>query len=96
MLPDAKRIVDVVYRFYGVKNDEITMKRRGRKNEARNAAIYLTRKLRVDTFKAIGDHYGIDNERTVRSVCVRMSKALSDDKDLAGKMKKLKNTVEKS
>ena len=60
------------------------------------AAIYLTRKLRLDTFKAIGDHCGIDNDRTVRGVCVRMSRALSEDKDLAGKMKKLKNMIEKS
>jgi len=96
LLPDAKRISDVVCRFYGVGNDEITKKCRGRKNEARNAAIYLARKLRLDTYKQIGDHYGIDNDRTVRSVCVRMSKALSEDKDLAGKMKKLTKMIKTS
>lgn len=96
LLPDAERIIDVVCRFYGVEKAEITKKRRGSKNEARNAAIYLTRKLRMDTFREIGDKYGIGNDRTVRSVCVRMDKALSEDKDLAGKMKRLKGMIKKS
>jgi len=69
LLPDAKRISDVVCRFYGVENDEITKKRCGRKNEARSAAIYLAGKLSLDTYKKISDQYGIDNDRTVRSVC---------------------------
>jgi REP element-mobilizing transposase RayT len=96
MLPDAKLIVDAVCRFYGVDRKDIIKKRRGQKNEARNAAIYLTRKLRLDTFTEIGKLYGIDNDRTVRSVCVRMSKALNSDKKIAEKMNKLKNLIEKS
>ena len=69
---------------------EIIKTRRGRRNEARNAAIYLTRKLRLDTFKNIGEQYGIDNDRTVRSVFERMKKRLSGDRDLALQMEKLK------
>jgi chromosomal replication initiation ATPase DnaA len=96
LLPDLKRIIDTVCRFYGVRNDEITKKCRGKKNEARNVAIYLTRKLRMDTFREIGEQYGIDNDRTVRSVCVRMSKSLREDKELAEKMKRLKGMLKKS
>lgn len=96
LLPDAKRIADVVCRVYGVGYDEIIKKRRGKKNEARNAAIYLTRKLRLDTFNTIGEQYGIDNDRTVRSVCVRMSKAVIEDKELAGRIKSVKSIIEKS
>jgi REP element-mobilizing transposase RayT len=96
LLPDAKCIVEAVCRFYGVENDEITKKRRGKKNEARNVAIYLTRKLRLDTFREIGEQYGIDNDRTVRSVCVRMTKSLREDKGLAEKIKMLKVVLKKS
>ena len=96
LLPDAKRIADVVCRFYGVGNDEIRKKRRGIKNEERNVAIYLTRKLRLDTFKEIGEQYGIDNDRTVRSVYVRMSKAMNEDKKLEGKIRKMRRMIEKS
>jgi len=72
---------------------EIIKTRRGQRNEARNAAIYLTRKLRLDTFKNIGEQYGIDNDRTVRSVFERMKKRLSEDRDLALQIKKLKDSI---
>jgi len=52
--------------------------------------------LRLDTFKEIGDQYKIGNDRTVRSVCVRTRRALSEDKDLAKKMKKMKDLIQKS
>jgi hypothetical protein len=96
LLPDKKRIIDEVCRFYGVKDTDMIKKRRGRRNEARNAAIYLTRKLRLDTFREIGEQYGIDNDRTVRSVFVRMRKTLTEDKDLARKMEKLQDLIIKS
>ncbi|MBW2105338.1 MAG: hypothetical protein JRI26_04755 [Deltaproteobacteria bacterium] len=79
-----------------MKDTEIIKKRRGKRNEARNAAIYLTRKLRLDTFKKIGDQYEIDNDRTVRSVFERMSKRLIANRDLARKMEKLQDLIKKS
>ena len=75
---------------------EIIKTRRGQRNEARNAAIYLTRKLRLDTFKNIGEQYGIDNDRTVRSVFERMKKRLNGDRDLALQLEKLKDSIKKS
>ena len=77
LLPATNRIIESVCRFYGVSHEEILKKRRGKNNGARNAAIYLTRRLRMDTFKKIGEQYEIDNERTVRSVCERMKKRLT-------------------
>ena len=82
LLPDIKRILDEVCRSYGVEDTEIFKMQRGKTNEARSAAIYLTRKLRMDTFKKIGDQYGIDNDRTVRSVFERMRRRLNEDIDL--------------
>ena len=96
LLPDKKRIMDVVCRFYGVKDIHMIKTRRGERNEARNAAIYLTRKLRLDTYKEIGDQFGIENDRTVRSVFVRMKKTLAEDKKLASRMEKLHDLIIKS
>ena len=93
LLPDRKRIVDEVCRFYGVKNTEIMKSQRGRRNDARNAAIYLTRKFRLDTFSEIGKQYKIDNDRTVRSVVERMKKRLTADGDLAREMEQLKGLI---
>jgi REP element-mobilizing transposase RayT len=96
LLPDSKRILDEVCGYYGVKDTEIIKKRRGRRNEARSVAIYLTRKLRMDTFKVIGEQYGIDNDRTVRSVFARMKKRLIEDIDLARRIEKLQDSIKKN
>ena len=95
-MPDTKRIIDEVCSFYGVKDTEIIEGRRGKRNEAHNAAIYLTRKLRLDTFREIGDRYEIDNDRTVRSVVERTKKRLGADRDLARKIEKLQDLIIKS
>jgi chromosomal replication initiation ATPase DnaA len=95
-LPGKKRIIDEVCRFYGVKPAAMIKKQRGKRNEARNAAIYLTRKLRLDTYREIGEQYGIDNDRTVRSVFVRMKKTLSENRDLASNMEKMQDSINKN
>jgi len=79
-----------------VEDTEIIKKRRGISNEARDAAIYLTRKLRMDTFKVIGQQYGIDNDRTVRSVFERMKKRLIEDLYLTRRMDKLQVKINKN
>jgi len=96
LLPDKKRIIREVCRFYDVNSSDMIKKQRGKRNEARNAAIYLTRKLRLDTYKEIGERYGIDNDRTVRSVFVRMKKTLIENRELAGKMEKLQDIIRKN
>jgi len=96
LLPDRKRILDDVCRYYDVKDSEILKTHRGKMNEARNAAIYLTRKLRLDTYKEIGAQYGIQNDRTVRSVFVRMKKTISEDKKIARRMENLQDVILKS
>jgi putative transposase len=95
LLPDANRILDEVCRFYGMTVSEIIKKRRGRRNDARNAAIYLTRKLRMDTFQQIGEQYEIDSDRTVRSVFERMKKRFNKDRNLARQIETLKNSIKK-
>ena len=52
--------------------------------------------MRLDTYKEIGDQYGIDNDRTVKSVFVRMKKTLAEDKKTARKMEKLQDVIIKS
>jgi len=95
-LPGKKRIIDEVCRFYSVKASDLIKKQGGKRNEARNVAIYLTRKLRLDTYREIGEQYGVDNDRTVRSVFVRMKKTLIENRDLSGKIDKLQDVIKKN
>ncbi len=48
LAPEADSIINAVCKFYNVSRDELYRSRRGRFNEPRNAAIFLTRKLRHD------------------------------------------------
>ena len=53
LAPAAEDILKVVCEAYGVGKDELIRPRRGRFNEARNVAIYLTRELRRATLDDI-------------------------------------------
>ena len=46
LLPNVTLIIETVCSFFDVSDSKIFKSRRGKTNEARNAAIYLTRKLR--------------------------------------------------
>ncbi|MBW2370658.1 MAG: hypothetical protein JRH15_22530 [Deltaproteobacteria bacterium] len=62
------RILEAVCESYDVAIPDELKKRRGKLNEARNVAIYLTRKIRWDTVKEIGYYFQIDNINTMSSV----------------------------
>ena len=72
---------------------DILKMRRGKMNEGRNVAIYLTRRLRQDTLKEIGAQFGIDNDSTVSSIMERMKKKLAEDRKLALKLYKLDESI---
>ena len=56
LLPDKQRILEMVCNYYDTAVSDILKMQRGKTNEARNAAIYLTRRLRRDSLKEIGTH----------------------------------------
>ena len=80
LLPAKDRILEEVYREYDTTAPEILKMRRGKRNEARNVAIYLTRKLRRDTLKDIGMQFYIDTDSTVSSIMERMKKRIAEDR----------------
>ena len=96
LLPDTSRIIEVVCESYEMAVSDILKKRRGRENEARNVAIYLTRKLRGDFLKDIGYHFQIGNDSTVSSVIERTRKKLAGDRKLRIRLEKLEASILKS
>ena len=70
--------------------------RRGKMNEGRNVAIYLTRRLRRDTLKEIGAQFGIENDSTVSSIMERMNKKLSEDRRFALRLDEIAESITKS
>jgi REP element-mobilizing transposase RayT len=96
LLPDKQRILEVVCKFYDITASDILKMRRGKMNEARNAAIYLTRRLRRDTLKEIGAQFGIDSDSAVSSVMERMKKKLAGDRKFSLRLDKIAGSIAKS
>lgn len=94
LLPDRKRIVEEVCKAYGTPAAEVLKMQRGKMNEARNTAIYLTRKLRRDTLKEVGMRFGIDNDATVSSVMERVKKRLENDRVFFRRLKKIVESIQ--
>jgi chromosomal replication initiation ATPase DnaA len=94
-MPDTDIIIEFVSGYYKVSQSETFKSRRGQTNQARNTAIYLTRKLRKDTLKEVGVQIQIQNERTVRSVIERMRKQLAKDRRLVREMEKIIEIIQK-
>ena len=67
LAPDPDRILGAVLKFYNIGMDDLMRSRRGYFNEPRNVAIYLTRRLRGDTLKVVGEVFGINKNSTVSS-----------------------------
>ena len=88
LLPDKSRILEEVCKAYDTRPSEILKMRRGKMNEARNVAIYLTRKLRRDTLKEIGSQFDIVNDSTVSSVMERMRRRFAEDRSFSRKVEK--------
>ena len=96
LLPDNHQILEVVCKLYDMEASDIQKMRRGKMNEGRNVAIYLTRRLRRDTLKEIGAQFGIDNESTVSSVMERMKNKLAGDRKFALRLDKIAESIKKS
>jgi REP element-mobilizing transposase RayT len=96
LLPDKNRIFEVVCEFYDVTPPDLLKMRRGKAIEARNVAIYPSRKLRRDTLKEIGRHCQIDNDSTVSRVIERMKKKLAGDRKVRLRLDKLAKSIKKS
>ena len=58
--------------------------------------IYLTRKLRRDTLREIGEQFEICNDSTVSSVIERMKKKLAGDRKFALRLDQLAESIVKS
>jgi REP element-mobilizing transposase RayT len=96
LLPDYKRIIEEVCKAYGTKPTEVLKMQRGKMNEARNAAIYLSKKLRRDTLKEAGLQFGIKNDSTVSSVIERVRKRLENDRGFSRRLNKIEKTIKTS
>ena len=89
LAPDPDRILRAVSKFYHVGMDDLIRSRRGYFNEPRNVAIYLTRRLRGDTLKEVGEVFGINKNSTVSSSVDRVKYEMKRDKNMRLRVEEL-------
>jgi REP element-mobilizing transposase RayT len=96
LAPEMSRIIKLVCQHYQLREDDMLRSKRGCFNEPRNVAIYLTRRLRNDTLKQIGEQFGIKKYSSVSSVIERTKSLISEDRKLKKKVKNLLLQLSKS
>ena len=89
LAPDPDKILEAVAKLYKVGMDDLLRSRRGYFNEPRNVAIYLTRRLRGDTLKVVGEVFGINKNSTVSSSIDRVKYEMRRDKGIRLRVEKL-------
>ena len=89
LAPDPDKILEAVAKLYKVGMDDLLRSRRGYFNEPRNVAIYLTRRLRGDTLKVVGEVFGINKSSTVSSSIDRVKYEMRRDKGIRLRVEKL-------
>lgn len=93
LAPDVASIKKAVCRAYRVDESELMISRRGRFNEARGVAIYLTRTLRKDSLDLIAGDFDMSGYSSVSSAIIRLKKQLQKDIHLPGKIKSIKAEI---
>ena len=96
LAPGLDLLVGVVSSSYGVEGKDLFYSRRGHGNEARNVAIYLTRRLRGDRLREIGETFKIDRYSTVSTIVERMKVRIERDETLRKKVDHLMSTIQMS
>ena len=69
------------------------LSRRGRSNEARNAAIYLLRQLRVSKLKEIGTEFGISSYSTVSAIIESTRNEIPKNRRLRKRIEQLRSEL---
>jgi REP element-mobilizing transposase RayT len=96
LAPESDQIKRVVCDHYGIREKELLISRRGLSNEPRHMAIYLTRRLRGDSLKSIGEQFQVDKYSSVSSVIGRLNAAMAEDRRLRKQVEKLIFVLNKS
>jgi hypothetical protein len=89
LAPAMEDILKVVCEAYGVAKDEVLRSRRGRFNEARNVAIYLTRELRRATLDDLCSPFRMGRYSSASSAIGRVKVQLARDRKLEKRVQKI-------
>ena len=93
---ERKRIREVVSKSYGIGEGQLLKRRRGKENEGRNVAIYLTHQLRAERLTLICEEYGLKKESSASSVVEKVRKRIKTDRKFSKRVAEVERLLIKS
>ena len=93
LVPDLEAIVDRVSELYRVKKDELLRGRRGRSNEARDVAIYLTRGLRRSTLEEVCRGFHLGRYSSASDAIARVKAKMATDRNLQRRVEEIRRRL---
>ena len=96
LAPSITEIKKAVCSFYGISEQGLATTMRGRINEPRNLAIYLSRKVSRLKLEDICREFDLGSYSSVSSVVIRTERLLSQSNNLRKKVDKIRKELGKS
>ncbi|KPA18863.1 transposase [Candidatus Magnetomorum sp. HK-1] len=93
LAPNMDRIKQKVCEYYSIDSDQLHFSKRAVFNEARAVAVYLSRYLRGESLKSIGEQFEINNYSTVSTIIERFKERLRMDKALSLKVDEIRLAI---
>ncbi len=93
LAPDRDLIIREVCRVSGVEKEDVLRVRRGKVNDARDAAVYLCRVLRNDTLKELGIAFGMSGYGPAGSAVDRFRQRLRKDQGLSRRLQAIQDGI---
>jgi REP element-mobilizing transposase RayT len=93
LAPGIHEIKKAVCDVYEIHEENVCGLRRGRTNEPRNAAVYLSRTLGGEKLERIGEEFAIAGYSTVSSILRKVNGQMIKDKKLRKKIKKIEKNL---
>jgi REP element-mobilizing transposase RayT len=93
LAPDVTRIKSVLCEYYRIDEAQLCCTKRAVFNEARAMGLYLSRQLRGESLKCIGEQFGIDKYSTVSTVIERFKVRLQSDRSLQHRVNQVRKAI---
>lgn len=93
LAPDMERIKQTLCDYYHITETQLYQSKRAIFNEPRAMGLHLSRQLRGETLKCIGEHYHIESYSTVSTIIERLKIRLKSDRSLKLRYSQLKKNL---
>jgi hypothetical protein len=96
LAPDVDAIKEAVCNVYGIKGKDLLRVQRGKANEPRNVAIYLTRELRCGTLEEVSGAFHMSRYSSASSAIRRLKAQMARDQRLQRRIDEIRGWLHKN